>query len=504
MAFWNIFKREQAPQEKPSKRRRGRMRHYNAHAAAEVNNLTSSWVRESTPINEQIFRDLKILRARSRDLAHNDVHVKKFLRVIKSNVVGRSGIKLQSKVRNSNGSIDELAVQAIETAWADFGKWGVANAKGSMTFVEMQNLFWDHMLRDGEVLIMKVRTNRVNRFGYGLQYLDPEVLEIQNNQELRNGNKVRTGVELDSFGIPVAYHLSSIDTTHKTYYTFAGKGYIRIPADQIIHRFFSEYADQVRGIPAAAVAMTRIKNLDGYEQAEIISKRVSASKMGFFTRNSEGDGYEGEEDSDGSISMDASPGVLEELPDGVGFAEFNPTHDGNSYDSFVNNFLHSIATGLGISHHSLTGNMSGVNFSTARIALIEDRDFFMAMQDWFVACFIEPVFNDWLESALLRGQLRIPTGGTLRPSDLERYRTATFQPRRWLWVDPLKDMTANEKAVSLGLTSRRALIAEQGKDPDEVFAEIAAEQEKLRELGILQEPAPAGFLMPEENEVDDE
>lgn len=505
MALWNIFKKEEAP-----KRRReptiGKKRSfYNAHAAAEINNLTSSWAKESVPINEHIFRDLKTLRARSRDLAKNDVHVKKFLRVIKSNVIGRSGIKLQSKVLNSNGTIDDAAVLAIETAWKDFGDWGVANVKNSMTFVEMQNMFWEQLLRDGEVIVLKVFSDTVNRFGFGLQFIDPEALEIQNNRELKNGNKIRMGVEINPTGVPVAYHFSSTDTTHDTYYKFNNRGYIRISANRIMHRFFSEYADQVRGIPEIAVAMTRIKNLDGYEQAEIISKRVSASKMGFFSRNEDGEGYEGEENEDGTISMDASPGVIEEVGSNVNFMQFDPTHDGGSYEAFVRMFKHSIATGLGISNHSLTGDMAGVNFSTARIALIEDRDFFMAFQDWFISCFYKPVFHHWLESSLIRGQLTIPTGGTLRLSDLPRYKNATFQGRRWLWVDPLKDMTANEKAVALGLTSRRALIAEQGKDPDEVFAEIAEENRKLKELGILQEPAiEAGFLMPEEGEEDDQ
>ncbi len=63
-------------------------------------------------------------------------------------------------------------------------------------------------------------------------------------------------------------------------------------------------------------------------------------------------------------------------------------------------------------------------------------------------------------------------------------------------------MTANEKAVGLGLTSRAAIIREQGRDPEDVFNEIAEENKRLKELGILQEPAEAGFLMSEENEGD--
>jgi len=499
MAFWNL-KKDKAPE--PKKRKSARS-FYNAWMAAVTDNLTESWTRQSYPINEQIKRDLKVLRARSRDLAKNDPHVRKFIRLMKANIVGRSGVILQSKVKNGDGSLDNVASNAIEAAWKEFGKWGIASTTNSKTFVEIQNLFWDHVLRDGEVLIMKVYSDKVNRFGYGLQFIDPEMLSTDCNRELPNGNNIRMGVELDPYNIAVNYHLVSTNTAHKSFYEFAGKGYIVMPANRIIHRFFSEYADQHRGIPEIASVMNRIKNLDGYEEAEIVSKRVSASKMGFFSRNSEGAGYEGEEYEDG-VSMDARPGVIDELPDNVNFNTFDPSHDGASYEAFVKSALKSISAGLGVSYHSLANDLEGVNYSSGRLGALEDRDTYMALQDWFINCFIEPVFDDWVEVSIMRGAIQTAFGGTLRPTDLNRYKNANFQARRWLWVDPQKDMTANEKAIALGLTSRAAIIREQGRDPEDVFNEIAEENKRLKELGILQQPASSGFLMPEEEAQDDE
>lgn len=501
MAFWN--KSEPSPK-KRAKRISVRSA-VSTWAAAELSNLTQSWLKVSKPINQEIRDDLERIRARSRDLAKNDVHVKKFIRLVKSNVVGRKGVILQSKVKNSDGTLDVIACNAIESAWREFGKWGIANIKGDRTFVDLQNLFWDHVLRDGEVLIIKHKRSSVNKFGYALQFVDPELLSIKNNQTLKGGNQVRMGVETDFSGRAVAYHLTSTDTTHDHFYEFHGQGYIRLPADRIIHRFYSDYADQVRGMPEIAVAMTRLKNLDGYEQAEIISKRVSAAKMGFFSRNAEGEGYEGEEHDD-YVSMDASPGSIDELPHNVNFSTFDPSHDGSSYDAFVKSALKGIASGLGVSYHSLASDLEGVNYSSGRLGALEDRDTFMAMQDWFIDCFIEPVFKEWLYHSVMRGAIKTAQGGTLRytAEDITRYEDAIFQGRRWLWVDPAKDMIANEKAVTLGLTSRAAIIREQGRDPDDVFNEIAEENRRLKELGILQEPATAGFLMPEEGEENDQ
>jgi capsid protein len=45
----------------------------------------------------------------------------------------------------------------------------------------------------------------------------------------------------------------------------------------------------------------------------------------------------------------------------------------------------------------------------------------------------------------------------------------------WEWVDPEADVKANALAVERGFKSRRQVISESGRDPDQVAAEIAAE-----------------------------
>ena len=47
-----------------------------------------------------------------------------------------------------------------------------------------------------------------------------------------------------------------------------------------------------------------------------------------------------------------------------------------------------------------------------------------------------------------------------------------------MWVDPLKDVQAGILGIGAGLTSRDALISEQGGDVEQVF-EALAEEKKL-------------------------
>ena len=66
-----------------------------------------------------------------------------------------------------------------------------------------------------------------------------------------------------------------------------------------------------------------------------------------------------------------------------------------------------------------------------------------------------------------------------------------WQPRRWQWVDPLKEMEANRSAVELRTRSISDIIREQGKDPNETWAELANDLDTLRGLGIDMTP-PSG------------
>jgi capsid protein len=60
-----------------------------------------------------------------------------------------------------------------------------------------------------------------------------------------------------------------------------------------------------------------------------------------------------------------------------------------------------------------------------------------------------------------------------------------WKPRRWSWVDPLKDLQANIQAVEAGLNSRRNIIAEYGGDVEDVFDNIAMDNTLADEKGLV-------------------
>jgi len=69
-----------------------------------------------------------------------------------------------------------------------------------------------------------------------------------------------------------------------------------------------------------------------------------------------------------------------------------------------------------------------------------------------------------------------------------------FIGRGWAWVDPKKEVEAYGKALELGLTSRRRIVAETlGEDVEDLDDEILEDNERTEGKGLvfgLGEPKP--------------
>jgi capsid protein len=54
-----------------------------------------------------------------------------------------------------------------------------------------------------------------------------------------------------------------------------------MPADEIIHVFVPEFAEQVRGVPWMYAALLNLVHLGAFEEAAVIAARIGAANMGF-------------------------------------------------------------------------------------------------------------------------------------------------------------------------------------------------------------------------------
>ena len=460
------------------------MRYY---AAGAPDRLTASWTTTVVSVHDVTLKNLRVLRARSREQYRNNDFASRFVQLVKSNVVGPNGITIQATVENSPafaaqyGPLDTQANDAIEAAFQKWGRAATCDAAGRLSWVQMQQIAMASVAVDGEFIAV-VNRKANNPFGFSLMAMDAELLDVELNVDPRPGrNRIRFGIEIDASGRAVNYYFKG------------DNGHTAVPAEDVLHLFVSEYVGQLRGFPMLATALPRLQMLAGYEEAAITAARVGAAKMGFFTSAS-GDGYTGSDtDSDGAVISDVSPGTFEQLPAGTSFQAFNPDYPHQQFGEFTKACLRGISAGLGVSYAGLSNDLEGVNYSSIRAGVLEDREAWKSLQTWFIEGFVRPVYEAWIDTAVgLKNAVALPSGGTLRAQDIDRYKAASFQPRRWSWVDPLKDTDANVTAINNGLKSRGEVIREQGRDPEDVWRELAAEQARLDQLGIsIQQQQPA-------------
>lgn len=454
--------------------------------AALINRLTQSWVTSSQSIDWDLRNSLPILRARSRDVTINDPYGRKFLQMVSAHVVGPNGFSLQARVMTTDqkGSRpDGLASTAIENGWFEWSKRGNCDVTGKLSMFDIENITIKAVARDGEALIRKIRDN--SKFGFRLQVLDIDRLDTDKNETLRDGRIIKMGVELDRYGVPIAYWVRENHPGDSTYYTHQGNTFVRVPADEMYHIFIPDRPEQNRGFPWMAPVLSRLKNLNGYEDAAVVAARVGAAKMGFYT-TPDGDGSPLSDgvDADGNLMTDAEPGTLQVLPPGYGLESFNPDYPHAMFGSFVKACLRGVASGIGVAYNTLSNDLEGVNFSSIRTGVLEERDNWMVIQNWFIEQFLNDLYSEWLRWALLKGAITMPNGSPLPVAKYDKFNVGVFQGRRWQWVDPKADVEANILSINNGLKSRRDVIAEQGKDIEDVFAALAAEQTMLEDMGI--------------------
>ena len=468
------------------------------YASANVGRLFADFIGSERSSDSELRPVLKKLQARSRDLARNNEYVKRYLELMKANVVGDKGFSLQVKAVDSVGKLDLLGNQSVEAAFKKWGSLGNPTTDGKMTWLDAQKLTIESLARDGEVIVIKHRNSRF-KDSFALEFVEPEQLDEQKNERLQNGNEIRMGVELDNFKRPVAYHFLTYHPGDYDYTTKpTNKKHVRIPADRVIHVYKVLRAGQTRGEPWLSPSMPALKQLDGYREAAIVNARIGASKMGFFTSPS-GDGFVAD-DMDGSVPiLSAEPGSMHQLPAGVDFKPWDPQYPSTEFENFHTAVLRGIASGLGVSYTSLSNDLEGTSYSSIRQGALEERDFYKNLQQFFVDHFVRPVYEAWLAAAMEINSFGIPV------RQFERFADASeFRGRAWSWVDPQKEMSAAVLGLKSGVLSLNDVASQYGKDTEELLAQIQRDKALMEQFDIKYalEPYAANFVPVQPDGVD--
>lgn len=446
-------------------------------AAARLDRLTADWFATANSINQELQTDLDLLRRRGRELANNNDYAAKFVDMVQNNVVGPTGVRLQARVEDGPGKPDRMANTAIESAWTDWCQ--AADVTGQMSFADLCRSIMGSLPSDGEFLVRIVKgADAGNRFNFALQVIDVDRIDTTFNGN-HNGNTVIMGVEVNDYRRPVALHLFE---AHPSDGARSSRRRVRVSTDETLHRFKVTRAEQVRGIPWMAPGMLSLHHLGGFMLSALLAAEHGANHYGFFT-TPDGMAPIGQADNGQQIST-SQPGTYDTLPQGVSFQSHESKYPNEVFGPFAKTTLQRIATGWGVAYHSLANDLEGVSFSSIRSGTLEERDRWTKDQEWFIGCFIEPVYKAWLQMALLSSAITMANGSALPASKAAKFARHEWQARRWEWVDPQADMTAKILAVKAGIMSPQDLSASMGLDFEDTIKAIGQAQKLAAEFGV--------------------
>jgi lambda family phage portal protein len=470
-----------------------------SYQAASAGRIYSDFVGSHRSPDSELRPVIASMRSRSRDLARNNEYVKRYLELLKTNVVGDKGFTLQVKNLDSGGNLDVIGNDAVEKAFKKWCKFGNCTVDGKMSFVDAQKLVIETWARDGEVFILKHRAKDFTDT-FSLQFLEADYIDHDKNERLPNGNEIRMGIELDKYRRPVAYHMLTYHTGDYDYTSLTkSPKHVRVPAQKMIHLHLPLRAGQTRGEPWTSSSLPALKQLQAFREAAIVNARVGASKMGFFTSPA-GDGFTGDDYENNVPIMEAEPGTFQQLPEGVSVQMFDPQFPNNEFDSFHKSVLKGIASGLGVSYTSLSNDLEATSYSSIRQGALEERDFYRNIQGIMISHFVRPAYEAWLTAAMEVESFGIPLAAYDKFAD-----NAEFRGRAWNWVDPQKEMGAAIMGLKNGVLSLQDVAAQYGKDVEELLSQIKRDKNLMEQFGVYYQLEPYGAqFAPTQGETDEQ
>jgi len=470
------------------------------YANARPTMARSGFASPNTSADAELISSLLGLRAKSRQLVRDAAFAKNARRIIQNNVIG-TGIRLQSFVQTARGTLATRVNDAVEAAWEVWCCAENCHTGGTVHFHDLERLAVGQVFEAGEIFI------QIHRSAFGKSKV-PIALEIIEAERVldgftqptmgpQTGNTIRMGIEHDRFGRPIAYYVRDLHPGDPR--TMAGTNEFirRIPAEDMFHLRVVDRWPQTRGEPWLHAVAGKLGDMNGYSEAEIIAARGGANYLATIETPDSTESL-GEKQDDGSYDISLEPGTVERLNPGEKLTFVAPNRPNSALDPFMRFMLREVAAGAGVSYESLSRDYSQSNYSSTRLALLDDRDVWKTLQQWFIRSFRCRLHEEWMQAAVLSQAIpEIDIAQFVLNTD--KYAAAIFRPRGWSWIDPTKEVAAYKEAVKAGFTTVGAVIAQTsgGDDLEDVMRTRHDELEYMEELGLPFDTSPAVYVSAE-------
>ncbi|MCC7540898.1 MAG: phage portal protein [Deltaproteobacteria bacterium] len=457
--------------------------------AAKKTRSRADWTRTNVGPNTEVAAAGSALRARTRDVFRNNPYAARAVNVTARGIVG-TGILARAVDDDGKRTNSRLQRQA-NAAWKAWGKRGVADNEGQHTLDALTWLIVVAWLRDGEIFIRRLWDPTASP-PVRVQLLEADMLDEGRTHPAPGGGRIIQGIELDRTGRRAAYWFRE---SHPGESVLGASSYesVRVAAHDVIHLFLPLRAGQLRGLPFLTPALVTIYDLGKYEGEELIRKRTETLVAAFLTPPAIESAFpalqvdsEGKEiamvpsaiNAAGDMVGDMQPGAVIRLENGADVRFNSPVISGN-YDSYKASMLRGIAVAMDMAYPDLSGDLTGVNWTSYRVGSNAHNAHLAGMQ-WL---HLLPVVMDTLwawcqEAAYLAGLVSRP----IVP--------VAWTPPVRASHDPEKEALANILLERAGYKLHDDIVSEYGNDPAEFLEAKKAEKKAYDEAGITLDTQP--------------
>jgi len=441
------------------------------------------------------------LRIRSRYEIANDTIASGIVDTLVNDTVG-TGPRIQIGTRGGRSPADEK----VENK---FREWAKKNGLSWKTRVARRS-----KIASGEVFVLLIRGAAANRRGstlfatpepeLGIQLIEAD--QVASPQRIEIPQEV-SGIEFDSYGNPIAYHILK---EHPGANTYSGSLEAqRLPASMVLHWFNRQRPGDARGIPEITPALELFAMRRRYMLATVEAAEHLANIAGIMQTDAPADGEatESGEDETAFDTVDFARGQILTLPYGWKYTQADAKNPTATFVQFQHELIGQLARCLNMPFNIAAGNSSSYNYASGRLDHQTYRKTIEVERAAMIDELLDPIFWAWFDEAtLIEGYLP-------QAARSERYRRDLES--RWFFdgsghVDPVKEAQGQKLRLENGSTTLAIEAAREGHDWRDIARQRKEESEFYRELGIpAPGTAPAGLppgasQTPPEDEEDQE
>lgn len=456
-----------------------------------------TWQPGTADADGDTLRDLKELRARTRDLVRNSAIAGGAIETQVSHVVG-TGLTMQSRIDADYLGLDEDAAGEWQrNAEREFRLWAestYADAFGQQNFYELQDLAFRSRLESGDCFVILAGVRREG-WPYRLALQVIEADRVCNENFKANTDNLVAGIERGQNGEAVAIYVTNKHPGSQ----FITKGLkwtrVAIRSDNgrlnVLHIMRKLRPGQTRGVPELAPIISLVKQLSRYSDAEVDAAVNSAAFAIFTKMDAEAFQDVFNDDAQGAIIDNAKrwdgtlrTGAAINLMPGESIETAQMSRPNPNFEGFVRAVMVQIGMALNIPFEVLAKQFNS-SYSASRAALLDAWRTFRIRREFLASKLCQPVYEAWLTEAVASGRITAP-GFFADAATSKAWCGTTWSGDGPGSIDPLKEASAAEKRMNIGLsTLAEEINAYDGGDWPSKHKQQVRERAEREEGGLV-------------------